>query len=179
MMLMHFRTRAAGASLVEFALVLPLLTLLIIGGMSLFVRNLYRDSLDEAAEQAAWSAARSGGDLAAVHAAVQQAIPFVPLNDVFVSATSTGYHAEVTVIVGYRGTAITSLPFFNTPLTDAQATATNQQERAFALVLDGNDAPGVSPADAHQSALQPIAMPKDLPGPAAWPAGPAAIPGGR
>jgi len=45
--------------------------------------------------------------------------------------TSAGYHAEVVVTVSYQGTAIANLPFFNAPLADAQATATNQQERAL------------------------------------------------
>jgi Flp pilus assembly protein TadG len=98
---MHCRTRATGTSLVEFALVLPVLVLLVIGGMSLFVRNLYRNSLDAAAEQAAWAAARTGGDRAAVQSAVERAIPFVRLEELAVSATSTGYHAEVTVTVSY------------------------------------------------------------------------------
>src|SRR6266540_6382351 len=102
-----FTSRESGASLVEFALVLPVLLMLVLGGISLFVRSVYRDSLDEAAEQAAWAAARTGGDQAAVQAAVQRSIPFVPLSELTVSVTSTGYHAEVVVTVSYQGTAIT------------------------------------------------------------------------
>src|SRR5215213_6964351 len=149
---MHLRVRTAGTSLVEFALVLPVLVLLVIGGMSLFVRNLYRDALDEAAEQAAWAAARTGGDVAAVQGAIQRSIPFVPLEQLSISATSIGYHAEVAITVGYRGEAITSLPFFNTPLTDAQASATNQQERGFAVQLDMGSVGGVPSAQMQSSA---------------------------
>jgi Flp pilus assembly protein TadG len=175
---MRFRTRAAGASLVEFALVLPLLVLLVIGGMSLFVRTLYRNSLDAAAEQAAWAAARTGGDVTAVQTAVQRAIPFVPLTELAVSATSTGYHAEVAVTVRYRGTAISSLAYFNAPLADAQASATNQQERPFAVQLGGARPPGTPPARVPSAAPRSVAGPPALRGPAAWPAGPAALPGG-
>jgi Flp pilus assembly protein TadG len=163
---------ARGASLVEFALVLPLLSLLVIGGSCLFVRNLYRAALDTAAEQAAWAAARSGGDVGAVRDAVQRAFPFAPVEDLSVLATSTGYHAEVVVTVDYRGDTIASLPFFNAPLAEAQASATNQQERAFTLRLD---------ADTHPSTtvLQRPAPAEASPdGPAAWPSGPAVSPGG-
>jgi len=166
-------SRAAGASMIEFALVLPLLLLLIMGGSCLFVRNLYRSSLDEAAEQAAWAAARSGGDVGAIQDAVQRAIPFVPMADLAVSATSTGYHAEVVVTVSYQGTAIISLPFFNTPLAEAQASATNQQERAFTVRLGREMAAssGAAMSDTPTGALIPR-------GPARWPTGPAALPGG-
>jgi hypothetical protein len=153
-----------------------LLLFLVLGGACLFIRNLYRDSLDEAAEQAAWVAARSGGDQAAVQAAVQRSIPFVPLNELLVSATSTGYHAEVAVTVRYQGTAITSLPLFNAPLVDAQATATNQQERAFTIQLHGDPGTRVS-ADERQTGMLPsvVTLPQPI-GPAAWPEGAAGIP---
>jgi len=176
---MRFRARTAGTSLVEFALVLPVLVLLVIGGMSLFVRNLYRDALDEAAEQAAWAAARTGGDVAAVQGAVQRSIPFIPIEQLSISATSTGYHAEVAVTVGYRGEAITSLPFLNAPLADAQASATNQQERAFAVQLDVGSVGGAPPVQMRSSAVQPSNLPRELRGPVSWPAGPAALPGGQ
>jgi Flp pilus assembly protein TadG len=160
-----------GTSLVEFALVLPMLLMLVLGGISLFVRSVYRDSLDEAAEQAAWAAARTGGDQDAVQAAVQRSIPFVPLNELIVSATSTGYHAEVAVTVRYQGTAVTSLPLFNTPLADAQATATNQQERAFTIQLPGNSAPqGAATRRPAERSPALAAAPQRL-GPAAWPEG--------
>ena len=156
----------SGQALVEMALVLPLLILLLIGGMSLFVRGLYRDSLDEAAEQAAWAAARSGGDQAAVQQAVERAIPFVSLSDLSVSASSTGYHTEVAVSVAYHGSAITSLPFFNGPLLPAQASATNQQEAVFTFQLGTPAAPAqlAAPEDTEPGSF----------GPAAWPSGPAA-----
>jgi Flp pilus assembly protein TadG len=176
--MMRVHTRKAGASLVEFALVLPLLLLLIIGGSCLFVRNLYRNALDAAAEQAAWAAARTGGDVMAVQDAVQRAIPFVPLADLAVSATSTGYHAEVAVTVSYQGAAITSLPFFNTPLAEAQASATNQQERAFTLHL-GAGTPGGSPSPTSSAPRVATEASPRVRGPAAWPAGPAALPGGH
>lgn len=171
--------RTAGTSLVEFALVLPLLVLLVIGGMSLFVRNLYRDALDEAAEQAAWAAARTGGDVAAVQEAVQRSIPFVPIEQLSISATSMGYHAEVAVMVGYRGGAITSLPFFYAPLADAQANATNQQERPFAIQLAAESVGSKPAMQMRSSALRPSNLPRELRGPVSWPAGPAAFPGGQ
>lgn len=176
---MCIHSRSAGASLVEFALVLPLLLLLIIGGSCLFVRNLYRSALDQAAEQAAWAAARSGGDVMAIAEAVQRSIPFVPSADLAISATSTGYHAEVAVTIGYAGTAISNLPFFNTPLTEAQASATNQQERAFAVKLDGANLPAAMPAEVLSATRQGASAPQTLYGPAAWPTGPATRPGGN
>jgi Flp pilus assembly protein TadG len=176
---MRSHARRAGTSLVEFALVLPLLVLLVIGGASLFVRNLYRDALDEAAEQAAWAAARTGGDVAAIQGAVQRSIPFAPIEQLSISATSTGYHAEVAVIVGYRGEAITSLPFFNAPLVDAQATATNQQERAFTVQQDVGSAATEPSAKMPSPTLPPSNSPPELRGPVSWPDGPAALPGGQ
>jgi Flp pilus assembly protein TadG len=176
---MHFRTRAVGASLVEFALVLPLLLFLVIGGTCLFVRNLYRDSLDEAAEQAAWAAARTGGDLVAMQDAVQRALPFVPPEELLVRATSTGYHAEVIVTVNYVGTAIATLPFFNAPLSEAQASATNQQERPFALELGAEARLAMPLVNVQTAAPPPITVLPAMHGPAAWPSGPAALPGGH
>jgi hypothetical protein len=150
----------------------------VLGGSCLFVRNLYRNALDTAAEQAAWAAARSGGDELAVRDAVQRAMPFVPLHELAVRAASAGYHAEVVVSISYSGAAISSLPFFNTPLADAQASATNQQERAFALQLGGSGAaPASKPAMvAAPATAQPVSTRY---GPAAWPSGPAVVPGGR
>jgi hypothetical protein len=171
------RHRTQGASLIEFALVLPLLLFLVLGGSCLFVRNLYRNALDTAAEQAAWSAARSGGDEPAVRDAVQRAMPFVPLDELAVRAASAGYHAEVVVSVSYSGAAITSLPFFNAPLADAQASATNQQERAFALQLGSSTVPAPKPAMVAAPATAQPASTRY--GPAAWPSGPAVIPGGQ
>ena len=49
--------------------------------------------------------------MTAVRDAVQRAIPFVPMADLAVGVTSTGYHAEVAVTVSYHGPAISSLPF--------------------------------------------------------------------
>lgn len=179
------RRRSGGQALVELAIVLPLLLFLIVGGMSLFVRNLYRSAVDEAAEQAAWAAARTGGDSGAVQAVIQRSIPFVSLDELDVSVASTGYHDEVAVTVVYRGTAITSLPFFNSPLPPAQASATNQQEVAFAFRLGGS-APSISAAgaspDPSLTPLAPVSLDpaqKDTPkhlGPAEWPAGPAVLP---
>jgi Flp pilus assembly protein TadG len=171
-----FQSQRSGTSLVEFALVLPLLLVLVLGGACLFVRNVYRDSLDEAAEQAAWAAARTGGDQSAVQAAVQRSIPFAPLGELTVSVTSTGYHAEVAVTVSYQGTAITSLPFFNAPLGDAQATATNQQERAFTIQLR-RDVSAHGPAAARPADGQPgaVTAPEST-GPVALPVGPAHLP---
>lgn len=166
----------AGASLIEFALALPLLVFLVIGGMSLFTRNLYRSSLDEAADQAAWAAARTGGDAAAIQTAIKRSIPFVPLTELIVSATSSGYHAEVSVTISYRGSSIQSLPFFNEPLADAQASATNQQERAFDVRLGGVLPARAAPALAPPASEQPT--PRSPLGPAVWPVGPAAQPGG-
>ena len=164
------RAAVGGASLVEFALVLPLLLVLVLGGTCLFVRNLYRNALDTAAEQAAWAAARSGGDSTAVRDAVQRAIPFVLPDELAVRATSSGYHAEVLVTVSYTGASITSLPFFNVPLADGQASATNQQERAFSVQFGG--APSIK-SDSPRSELSEVS------GPAAWPIGPAIVQGGQ
>lgn len=131
------RHRARAASLLEFALVAPLLILLVLGGTSLLVRGLYRDALDEAAEQGAWAAARTGGDLPAIRMAVGRAIPFVSPGDLQITARSSGYHTPVDVAVTYVGDAVTSLPFFNGPFSPALASATNQQERSFDHQIGG------------------------------------------
>ena len=148
------RHRLAGSSLVEFALVMPMLIVLTLGGSCLFVRLLYIDSLRSAAEQAAWAAARSGGDVASIERALAMNAPFIPADDLVLMASSPGYHEEVAVRLRYRGGAIADLPLFNDVLPDTLASATNQQERAFSLTL---------PSGASSGARVPVGAAARLP----------------
>lgn len=121
----------SGASLVEFAIVAPVLVLLMIGGSALLARMHVQSALEAAAEQAAWTAARSGGDEAQVQSAIQRSMPFAAPGEVQVCTTGAGYAQDVMVQLRYRGPLIERLPLFNAPLPDAIAIATGQSERVF------------------------------------------------
>ena len=185
--------RAPGTSLIEFAIVAPLLVLLVIGGISLFVRVTFRDSLDEAAEQAAWAAARTGGDAAAIQQAIARSAPFIPAGQMRTCVQSAGYHTDVSVRVDYTGAAVTTLPFFNEPLDPSYAIATNQQERSFsvgscsaagvtavnALAPDNADQSSLSTASGGDGQALSDTMgggARAVVGPASWPLGPASMP---
>ncbi|NJO82325.1 MAG: pilus assembly protein [Blastochloris sp.] len=130
------RRQNHGQALVEFAIVLPLLILLTWGGMSVYLRGLYRDSLDEAAEQAAWAAAHSAGDEATVTGAVARAIGWLPVEDWTV--TGDGWYSEVLATVTYTGAIHeTWMPPFHAPLGTTTGRATNQTEDTFDLTLGG------------------------------------------
>ena len=132
------RRRMTGQALVEFAIVLPLLILLTWGGMSVYLRGLYRDSLDEAAEQAAWAAAHSAGDEATVTVAVERAIGWLPPEDYQVTVTGDGWYSEVLATVTYTGDIHTTwMPPFHDPLETTTGRATNQTEHTFDLALGG------------------------------------------
>jgi hypothetical protein len=126
------RRTCPGASLIEFAIVMPLLTTLIIGGICLLIRLTVYAALDDAASQAAWAAAR-GGDARDVARAIAASLPFARADDVEACVASGGYHQDVIARVAYNGSVIASLPFFNDPLPPAVALTTNQQERSFAF----------------------------------------------
>jgi len=161
------RRTCPGASLIEFAVVMPLLTTLIIGGICLLIRLTVYAALDDAATQAAWAAAR-GGDAPDVARAIAASLPFARAEDVAACVASGGYHEDVIARVAYDGPVISRLPFFNDPLPPAVALTTNQQERSFAFGL-ACTIPGARDLAAQEDAAAPAA-PRPR-GPAAWPQG--------
>jgi len=158
------RRTCPGASLIEFAIVMPLLTTLVIGGISLLIRLTVYAALDDAASQAAWAAAR-GGDARDVARAIAASLPFARASDVEACVASGGYHQDVIARVVYNGPVIANLPFFNDPLPPAVALTTNQQERSFAF--------GTACTNRFQGqGLDDGSAGPDRPrGPAAWPQG--------
>lgn len=144
------RRAHSGASLVEFAIVAPVLIVLVIGGSAVLARMHVQSALEAAADHAAWVAARSGGDATQIQAAVQQMVPFVPPHDLQICARGQGYAQDVLVVVRYRGPLIARLPVFNAPLPDAIGIATGQSERVFQVgvcpsELSALDAPAGAP----------------------------------
>lgn len=125
---MCLRHGTSGASLVEFAVVLPLLVLLIIGGTSLLVRTTVIMALDDAITRAVWVAAR-GGDDREVMRTIMETLPFARPNDVAYCIVSGGYHEDVYGRLRYDGSLITNLPLFNAAPAPAVALMTNLQER--------------------------------------------------
>lgn len=128
----------SGQSLVEFAIVLPVLLLLTWGGASIFLHGLYRDSLDEVAEQAAWTASRSGNNAAAVEQVVTGIIPMIADGEYRVTVTGGGLHSEVQARVEYLGDIQeTWMPPYNQPLGDSTASATNQTNESIDITIGG------------------------------------------
>jgi hypothetical protein len=111
--------------------VAPVLLLIVIGGASLLVRIHVQSALEAAAFDAARVAAHSGGDEAAVRAAVLRQTRMLASDEVWYCAQGSGYGQDVVVTVGYRGSLITTLPWADAPLPDAVAWATGQSDRAF------------------------------------------------
>jgi len=167
-----------GGSLVEFAIVMPLLTTLIVGGVCMLIRLVVYAALDDAATQAAWAAAR-GGSAVDVARVIAASLPFAHPDEVAVCVVSGGYHEDVIARVVYDGPVISRMPFFNDQLPPAVAMTTNQQERAFAFGLACTIPSGRDPFAGYSrtqgtaeedsaGAAPPSGRPR---GPAAWPQG--------
>lgn len=136
------RRARKGSALIEFALVMPVLVAITLGGVSLYLRILYRDSLETATELAVSSIARgrTGTDDAVIRA-VERAAPFIPTSQVCYRLRASDFHQDVQLDLFYLGDAIRTLPMFNEPLAPenqpvAMATAINQLERVIADVPD-------------------------------------------
>ena len=128
------RAARAGSSLIEFALVMPVLVAITLGGISLYMRVLYRDSLETMAELAAASIARTGQTAGTIQYARERAAPFIPLTDLCYRIAGSDFHGTITVDLFYNGDAIATLPFFNDPLAPTgspavSASAINQMDR--------------------------------------------------
>lgn len=152
-----------GASLVEFALVAPLLILIVIGGASLLLRLHVQSALEAAAVAAARVAARSGGDEDQVRLAVARQTRMLAPQDVRYCVRGTGYGEDVQATVRYVGALLTQLPFYNAPLPDAVAWSTGQSERQFRV----GDCADLSPDDDRAPLAE--APPGRLGGPAVFP----------